>query len=58
MTYKVVRQNGQYIQEPYHTRIVNAYLKDKTTMHFNMVTVTIDGASVLDGVTVIRVSVV
>ncbi len=57
MTYQVKRQNGSSLDEPFYSRIVDAYIKDKSEVHFNWQTLVIEGAKVADGVTTITVRV-
>jgi len=57
MTYQVIRENGNYIQEPFRSKIIDHYTKDKTEVQFNTATATIESAKVLDGVTIICVRV-
>ena len=58
MRYRVLRSNGKQIQEePFYSKIVDAHIKGKTTVNFNWQEVTIEGHSVVDGVTEIRVRV-
>ena len=58
MKYRILRQNGQQIQEePFYSAIVDAFTKDKTTVHFNWQDVSIEGANVVKGVTEILVRV-
>ena len=57
MTYEVKRQNENHLDEPFRSKIINAYTKDKTEVNFNTATATIENVKVLDGVTTIFVRV-
>lgn len=58
MTYKVVRTDGNYIQdESFYSKIVSAFKNGENIVKFNSATVKIESSSAKDGVTSIYVTV-